>query len=141
MSRLLRFNKYDVDIDDDTAIGINLQCYDVKEPSKRLVNITESFTLPLTANNKRLFGFAGNPQSTDKTIYSALKAEYWNGAAKLIDNAMVRIDEISDRASCYLVEKNSVWDDLKLILWPDFAREYIEWLKYFRRCVYWQLMG
>lgn len=128
MSRLLRFNKYDVDIDDDTAIGINLQCYDVKEPGKRLANITESFTLPLTANNKRLFGFADNPQSKDKTIYSALNAEYWNGAAKLIDNGKVRIDEISDRASIYLVDKNSIWDDLKLITWPQFAKEYVEWI-------------
>lgn len=128
MSRLLRFNKKNVDIDDDTAIGINLQCYDVKEPGKRLVNITESFTLPLTSNNNRLFGFAANPQSNDKTIYSALSAEYWNGAAKLINNAMVRIDEISDRASCYLVDKQSVWDELKLLTWPDFAREYVAWI-------------
>ena len=55
MSRLLRINGFDIDIDDETAIGITLQSYDIKEPSQRKVNITNSFTIPLTTNNNKIF--------------------------------------------------------------------------------------
>lgn len=128
MARLLRINNEDVDIDESTAIGLDLQCYDVKEPSKRLVNITNNFTLPLTARNNKLFGYPSNPQTLDKTIYSPLSADYWNDNIQLIDKSIVRIDEVSDRVTCYLVQKQSVWDELKLLTWNQFAKEVVAWL-------------
>ena len=54
--RLLKINGFDVDIDDSTAIGVTLQAYDIKDPSKRKTNITNSFTIPITSNNNKIFG-------------------------------------------------------------------------------------
>lgn len=128
MSRLLRINKQDIDIDDATAIGITLQAYDIKEPNKRKVNITNQFTIPLTVRNNKIFGYPANVQSSDKTIYSPLTAEYWDSGYKIIDNSLVRVDEVSDRISLYLIQKQDLWDKLKLITWPQFAEEFIDWL-------------
>ena len=128
MSRLLRINGFDVDIDDSTAIGVTLQCYDIKDPSKRKVNITNSFTVPLTSNNDKLFGYPSNVFSSDKAIYSPLSLEYWVDGYKIIDNGIVRIDEVSDRITLFSVQKNDLWDNLKLITWPQFAKEYVEWI-------------
>ena len=127
MARLLRINGFDVDIDDSTAIGLDLQSYDVKDPSKRFFNSTNSFTLPLTANNNKIIGWASDPQTLDKSIYSPMVANYWIDNIQLIDKALVRIDEISNRISCYLVAKPSLWDNLQLLTWQQFVKEFIEW--------------
>ena len=129
MSRLLRINKQDIDIDEATAIGITLQSYDIKEPNKRKVNITNSFTIPLTANNNKIFGYPSNINSNDKSIYAPLTADYWDSGYKIIENSLVRVDEVSDRISLSLYQKLDLWDKLKLITWPEFAKEYIEWVQ------------
>ena len=49
--RLFRINGYDVDIDNNTAIGVTIQSFDFKTPGVRKVNITNSFTIPATINN------------------------------------------------------------------------------------------
>ena len=128
MSRLLRINGFDIDIDDETAIGITLQSYDIKEPSQRKVNITNSFTIPLTANNNKIFGYPANIQSTSKKIYEPLTADYWQDGYQLITKGIVRVDEVSERITLFLVQKLDLWDNLKLITWPQFAQEYIEWI-------------
>ena len=128
MSRLLRINGFDIDIDDSTAIGITLQSYDIKEPNKRKSNITNSFTIPLTSNNDKVFGYPSNVYSSNKAIYSPLSVEYWVNGYKIIDNGIVRIDEVSDRITLFSVQKDELWDKLKLITWPQFAQEYVEWI-------------
>ena len=128
MSRLLRINGFDIDIDDETAIGITLQSYDIKEPNKRKSNITNSFTIPLTANNNKIFGYPANIQSTSKRIYEPLTADYWQDGYQLITKGIVRVDEVSERITLFLVQKLDLWDNLKLITWPQFAQEYIEWI-------------
>jgi hypothetical protein len=44
--RLLRFNGQDIDIDEQTSIGIDIQCFDIKSPLQRKINISNSFTIP-----------------------------------------------------------------------------------------------
>ena len=48
------------DIDDKTAIGIDLQAYDFKDPGKLKVNVSNSFSIPATAVNLRILEI-GNP--------------------------------------------------------------------------------
>ena len=97
MSRLLRINGFDIDIDDNTAIGVTLQSYDIKEPNKRKSNITNSFTIPITANNNKIFGYPSNIHSTSKIIYEPLTADYWQNGYQLITNGIVRVDEVAER--------------------------------------------
>lgn len=127
--RLLYINSQLVDIDDQTSIGIDFQAYDLKEPSKRKVNVSNAFTLPKTANNMAIFGHAGNPQSIDDTVYTIMSCDYWIDNFHIIQNNSVRIEEISDRISLYVSSKNNIWDDLKLLTWSGFLTEYLDWLE------------
>jgi hypothetical protein len=127
--RLLRINDIDVDIDDQTAIGIDFQSYDVKQPGKNFINISNTFTVPLTANNKAIFGNAENPQSLNTDIYEESICNYWIDNEQLIKNAKCRVDEIQDRISIFIFQKDDIWDILKSIDWADFIPDFITWLQ------------
>lgn len=127
--RLFRINGQEVDIDDATAIGLTLQSYDVKQPGKRFVNITNTFDIPATAHNLSLFGFASNPQSTSTKIFNNNYCDYWVDNEHLIDNARVRVEEIGERIKLFVFKKDDVWDLTELFEWPTFASAYLEWLQ------------
>ena len=127
--RLLRINGSKVDVDEKTAIGITFQGYDVKSPGARKINITNSFTIPKTENNLQIFGYAQNPQSLSKKIYGKNTIDYWVDNEQLIKNAKVRVDSISDRIKLFVFQKDDVWDLTKLVLWPDFVKDFIEWMQ------------
>ena len=131
--RLLRVTTtegtFDVDLDDKTAIGISLQAYDIKEPGKRKINVSNSFTVPGTANNMKIFGYAGNSQFTSTAVYSNATCDYWIDNIHLIKNSRVRFEEYEERISLFIFEKASIWDELKLLSWSDFVDEYNTWLQ------------
>lgn len=127
--RLLRINGIKVDIDENTAIGVDYQSYDVKQPGVRKVNITNTFTIPKTSSNLQIFGNANNPQSISKTIYNQNTVDYWVGNEQLITDARIRVDEISERISLFVFQKPDVWDLIKQVVWPDFAKDFIKWMQ------------
>jgi len=53
--RILRINNETVDIDDNTSIGINIQSFSVAEPEQRFISNSNSFSIPLTAKNYKIF--------------------------------------------------------------------------------------
>lgn len=127
--RILRINNLDIDIDEKTAIGITFQAYDFKYPGKRKVKLSNSFSIPLTANNKSIIGWGNDVQTTDTTIYDSLSCDYWVNNEQLITNAVVRIDEITNsRIKMYVVNKDTFWDELQAYSWVDFQEEYEDWL-------------
>lgn len=127
--RLLYINDVLMDIDEQTSLGIDFQAYDIKDPSKRKVNISNKFSIPKTAHNMAVFGFADNPQSTSDIIYNTITCDYWQDNNHLIENGLVRVEEISDRLSLYFTGKNTIWEDLKLLTWDAFLTEYLAWAK------------
>lgn len=127
--RLLYINSSLMDIDEDTSIGIDFQAYDLKEPAKRKVNISNAFTIPKTANNMAVLGYPGNPHSLDDTIYTIMTCDYWIDNFHLIKNNSVRIEEISDRISLYVSSKNDIWDKLKDYSWTQCEVDYLAWAK------------
>lgn len=134
--RKLFLNNQNVDIDDETAIGITFQSVDLKTPGQRRAKITNTFTIPLTANNLRILDYAGNAQWIGEevnsvqvgcAIYNPILCDYWVNNEQLLKNAYVRIEEISERISIVLVEKADVWDELKNVSWIDFCNEWLAW--------------
>jgi len=125
--RLLRINDINVDIDDETAIGIDFQAYDVSQPGKRFINVSNTFTIPLTANNKAIFGNAENPQSLSINIYEVSICNYWVDNQQLIKNAKCRVEEIQDRISLFIFQKPDIWDILKGVSWYDFIDGFLDW--------------
>jgi hypothetical protein len=129
MSRLLRINDIDVDIDDKTAIGLDLQSYDVKEPGKTFINVSNTFNVPITSNNLSIFGLANNPQSKSTKVYDTSFCDYWIDNDKVIDNAKIRVESIKDRLNLFIYEKLDIWEELKKVYWNDFTIDYIQWLQ------------
>jgi hypothetical protein len=135
--RILKFNDSIVDIDDLTAIGIDYQCYDFKEPAKRKINISNTFTIPKTVNNLAILGNFNNVQIIDfpiapavaeDTIYTAITCDYWVNNVQFIKGQKVRIEEVSDRISCFIFQKNDIWDLIKLVKWADFESDFVTFL-------------
>lgn len=116
--QILKFNNQFVDIDSETAIGLDIQTYDIKEPGERKVNNSNSFTIPVTSNNIKILGFANNPQSASSIIYDYLECDYWVDNHKLI-SGKARIEEIADRISVSMYDRNSIWDQLAEIPFRD----------------------
>jgi hypothetical protein len=127
--RLLKFNNEIVDIDETTAIGIDFQAYDVKEPSSRKVATSNKFTIPKTNRNMRMIGFAGNPQSISTMIYNPITCEYWNQNKCLIKNGTARITSISERIECFVFEKSNFWTEMQDFTWTNFQSEFITWMQ------------
>ena len=82
--RLLKISGKHVDIDEQTAIGIDISCYDVKDPSVRKINTSNSFSIPRTGNNDLLFGLAGNVSATWQQVYELNSVEYYINNEKFI---------------------------------------------------------
>jgi hypothetical protein len=129
MSRLLRINDIDVDIDDKTAIGLDLQSYDVKEPGKTFINVSNTFNVPITSNNLSIFGLANDPQSKSTKVYDTSFCNYWIDNDKVIDNAKVRVESIQDRINLFIFEKLDVWEELKKVKYVDFTESFITWMQ------------
>lgn len=125
--RILRINDILADIDEQTTIGIDLQCYDVKNPNSRFIKVSNTFTIPCTANNLGIFGNPQIPYSIDTTIYDENYCNYYIGNWQIIENAKCRVEEIGERISIFVFEKNNFWDNLKSIFWPQFVSEYLAW--------------
>lgn len=125
-------NIYTLDIDEETAIGIDFQTYDFKEPGKRKINISNSFTVPATAQNMRAFGFPGNVHTASNRFYEKWYIDYWIDNVQFITNARIRIEEVdldTKRISLFIFEKADIWEDMRNLLWPDMIPELLLWLR------------
>jgi hypothetical protein len=123
---------YNLDIDNETAIGIDFQAYDFKEPGKRKINISNTFTVPATIHNLRTFGYPGNVHTSSKRFYDKWYIDYWIDNVQFVTNARLRIEQVDtekSRISLFIFEKPDIWEQFKLLLWPDFVREFLIWMR------------
>jgi hypothetical protein len=114
MNRILKINNQIVDIDEQTALGIDLQTYDITEPAQPKVSVSNSFTLPITNNNRYIFGFADSPYNiSDYTMYEEMTFDYWVDNEQLVKSARARVIGIKERITLFIFEKQNIWDRLK----------------------------
>ncbi|MFZ2169379.1 MAG: hypothetical protein WAW61_07060 [Methylococcaceae bacterium] len=125
-------NVYTIDIDNETAIGIDFQVYDFKEPGKRKINISNSFTIPSTIHNLKIFGFPGNVHTKSIRFYDNWYIDYWIDNIQFIKKARLRIEQVdlqANRISLFIFEKPDIWEQFKAFLWPDFITEFLTWMR------------
>src|SRR5690554_3754068 len=123
--RLLRINGEIADIDEDTAIGIDLQAYDFKDPGKLKVNVSNTFSLPATAKNMRILGSPGSPSRVDNTIYNRLSVDYQVRNTMYIKQGAARITSIKGgRIHLFVAERVTVIDSMKEISFIDFVTDW-----------------
>jgi len=102
-----------LDIDEKTAIGLDAQSYDIKDPSKRRVTVSNSFSIPITDKNMGAIGYFGNVSSNYDTVYNDLFCTYEVQGVRLIDNGKIMVEEVSDRISMKIFDRKTIWDKLK----------------------------
>ena len=113
--RWLKINGTYADIDQQTAIGIDIQGLDLKEPGKQKLNASNSFTIPLTTSNCAIFGIIGGVQSNYSGLYSENTCEYGIDNDTFISGDKCKVDLVSDRISLTITDSLSLFDKLKEI--------------------------
>jgi hypothetical protein len=134
--RVLKINNIIVDIDENTSIGIDIQCYDIKNPAKRKMNVSNNFSLPKTTKNLELLYFPGSPFfGSPINFYSnKLTVKYYIQNVLLVDG-YVRVDKITNERIYMIIHSTKdIWDDLKKSPWLDlndysnsFTYKYLRW--------------
>src|SRR5690554_4120074 len=125
--RLLRINGEIADIDEDTAIGIDLQAYDFKDPGKLKVNVSNTFSLPATAKNMRILGSPGSPSRVDNTIYSRISVDYQVKNKMYITGGAARVESIKKgRINMFVAMRPSFIDRMKSTPLNKFLQQWFE---------------
>lgn len=125
-----------LDIDEQTAIGIDIVSFDVKEPENRKFSYSNEFNIPITNINKSVFDLVGDEQAVhflqgeiQSNLYKSLRCEYY------VDNSLIisgtcYISEVSDRISLFLKPDMSIFDTLKSISWMQFEDYFMQYLTF-----------
>ena len=125
--RLLRINGEIADIDEDTAIGIDLQAYDFKDPGKLKVNVSNTFSLPATAKNMRILGSPGNPSRVDNTIYNRISVDYQVKNKVYISNGSARVESIKKgRINMFVAQRPGFIERMKSVTLNQFLQQWFE---------------
>lgn len=131
-----RYDFFDLDLDDNTAIGINYQGYDPENPTNIGFKTSNSFSIPYTSNNARLVGFCG----ISDDAFDPWFVNYIVDNNIIISGGKAMVTEVSNmstsgisgaesRISLSISSKSTIWDRLKEVLWPDFMVDYFDWLE------------
>lgn len=126
---IIRINDRAIDIDDKTAIGIIVATYDVANPARPLVSVSNNFSIPKTANNLAAIGFAGSAYYFSSLPYEPMLVTIYDKHEIIVRNAKARVEAINDRIELLIYQKDSFWDEIKTLKLKDIAAELLDWLK------------
>lgn len=118
-----------LELDNETALGVDIQGWDIKNPARPKISVSNSFSIPRTLNNEKLTGFGDSLQSKSNNLYETWRANYYIDNALVINNGKLTVERITpNRIHCRIVGKESVWDRMKETTWDDFMEGYFKWL-------------
>lgn len=104
-----------LDIDESTAIGFTIQNFTPTDAANVHLSYSNTFSIPKTPKNCRIFDFANSVHYAGTSVYSKRVANvYLDGA--LLMNALVNISSITDdRIELYAIDKLDLFESLKSI--------------------------
>jgi len=108
-----------VELDDQTAIGITVKGFDVTSPDVTRVNFSNSFTLPLTRKNTEIFENCWNAYSTVSTP-QYLDCEYFVDNNLLIQGKICITKMEYGRLTAFIFDWSVLWDNLKFVRWENY---------------------
>lgn len=112
--RILKANGHILDIDDDTAIGIDYQAYDFKKAGDIKVNVSNTFNIPATVKNLKIFGFAGRSYSYENATFTRILVDYYIRNEQYITKGVARIEKIEKgRIHLFVAERPEFIDEMK----------------------------
>ena len=119
---------YNVDLDDQTAIGINVNVFNPVKPDVASVNISNEFTIPKTRNNINIFDGIFNPNHNTNEYAGSdynYKCDYFVDNHRLISGVIYLKSCDADRITMFIYDKYSVISSLKQTTFGDFERLYL----------------
>lgn len=130
-----KLDQFDLELDDKTTIGITHSGYDPANPTNVGFKASNNFSIPNTANNAKLVGHCG----ANDEVFEPWFLNYTIDNNAMISGGKCKVSEVSalsvngasadSRISLSIADKNTVWDRMKEILWPDFMAEYYTWIE------------
>lgn len=117
---------YHVDLDEQSAIGIDVNIFDPIHPDVTRVNNSNEFTIPKTRNNVQIFdGIFDSSHINSSNDYN-YECEYFVGNHILVTGKVYLTGATDERISLFIYDKYNVINKLKNYTFGDFEREYIE---------------
>lgn len=119
---------YNVDLDDQTAIGINVNVFNPVKPDVASVNISNEFTVPKTRNNINIFDGIFDPNHNTTQYASSdynYKCDYFVDNHRLISGIIYLKSCDADRITMFIYDKYSIISKLKQTTFGDFERLYL----------------
>lgn len=119
---------YNVDLDDQTAIGINVNVFNPVKPDIASVNISNEFTVPKTRNNINIFDGIFDPNHNTNEYAGSdynYKCDYFVDNHRLISGVIYLKSCDSDRITMFIYDKYSVISSLKQTTFGEFERLYL----------------
>lgn len=117
-------NIYHCDLDDNTAIGVDIQVFDPAKPDVSRVNCSNEFSVPKTRNNIAIFDGIFNPgQIISENKY---ECDYFVDNHRLISGIVYLTGSTSDRITMFIYDKHSILAELKSIKFSDFEKEFLD---------------
>jgi len=107
-------NNRQIDIDEQTAVGLSIATYDVTKPATPLVTISNKFSIPKTANNLAAIGFAGSSYYFSSLPYEPLYITIYVDGDILLFNAKARVETIGSRIELLIYQKYEAFDRMKV---------------------------
>lgn len=101
------------DLSDDNPIGLTFQINDLAEVQNQQGNTSNQFKIPLTQNNRRIFGYPDDVAALQQTVYTRVKALYKVNGIEVFANAIGEISSSDDQSiSLTLLSGNVDFFDL-----------------------------
>ena len=95
------------EIDDATAIGVTFNGFDASAIDKLHLNFTNSFSLPLTVKNRKIFGFADNmninSSSPSLGLYNKFDVELFVSGQKVMSGKIFVKDVSEGRVDVFII--------------------------------------
>jgi hypothetical protein len=127
--QLLYVNNTQLDLDEGSAIGLDMQSYDIKNPATIFQPVSNNFSVPKTKRNLKTLGFAGNAHSLSSIVYSQMSCDYIVNGVQMIKNGIANVTDVDSRINMFASGKEDIWGKLKKETWKQFNADFILWLQ------------
>lgn len=124
----IQVNNQICDVDDDTAVGITFNGFNFSELNKLHLAFTNTFSLPITAKNRKIFGFPDNyfinSNAANSEFYDKYKMKMFIDGQFIFDGKLYVSNVTKDRIELYVVNGKDFADTLANVTLYD-ATEYL----------------
>ena len=132
MNRLI-WNGQELDLSDNTKIGITFQVNNISDLQSRQGNFSNIFKVPKTSKNRLILGFADNVNTQSEVMYKKALVDYFENDIEIVKNGIGIIDSVDKNFNLRILSGTSnIFTSIENItvgkLYQDIPRGDFVWL-------------